>query len=315
MATFREVLALPGLDVRAAVLDDLATYHGITPEEARRRCVGWEELSLAEWQATGNAADPGKDDEDARVRFYRSMQSWSYDLLWWAYIQSAGLAEPAAVIALRWLEHNAPGRDHLDLGSGAGTTSQLFLARGWNSTLADLSSTLLDFARFRLERRGAQAGYVDLHAGSLPAGAFDVVTAIDTLAHVPDIHRTGRELHAALRPGGLLVANLDIRKPAPETAWHLYDDDLRARHDLHRAGFRPIARLRYGLVVYRRVDDAGVARLVRTAGDWFRLASPPRRLARRIGHPLLRTVAAVRRSRRVRAQRAGAASGGPRSEP
>ncbi|MFC4949307.1 class I SAM-dependent methyltransferase [Pseudonocardia sp. GCM10023141] len=274
MSAFRENLRIPGRDLRESVLDDLATYHGITPEEARLRCLTWEERSVQEWEAA-NA-----DDDAGRVAFYRTMQSWSYDLLWWAYLQAEMFAEPSSVMALRFLQANAAGRRHLDFGAGVGATSQLFVANGWVSTLADLSSTLLEFARFRLERRDQVADYLDLHRQALPAGAYDAITAIDTLAHVPDVHRTACELRGALSRDGILIANFDIRSPAPETAWHLHDDDLRARHDLLRAGFCPITHLGGGLIAYRRVDDYGLARARRTVWDWATLVSPPRRIAR-----------------------------------
>lgn len=276
MATFRQNLRLGGADIRESVLDDLATHHGISREEARERCLDWEQASVREWESAGAGDDAG------RVEFYRTMQSWSFDLMWWAYLQAEMHAEPSSVVALRFLQAHAPGRRHLDFGSGVGATSQMFMAEGWTSTLADLSATLLEFARFRIERRNQHATYLDLHQAALPAGAFDAITSIDVLAHVPDVHRTATELHGALSRDGILVANFDVRSPAAETAWHLHDDDLRARHELQRAGFRPIAHLGGGLIAYRRVDDHGLARARRTAWNWATLQSPPRRTARAV---------------------------------
>ncbi|WP_232665008.1 class I SAM-dependent methyltransferase [Pseudonocardia sp. TRM90224] len=291
METFRAGLRLDDRDVRASVLDDLATFHGITPEEARARCLDWEQDSLAEWAAV---EDP--------VAFYRTMQSWGFDLLWWAYLQATGHADPSHVIALRWLrqhtDYSLDSRKHLDFGSGVGVTSQLFADCGYETTLADLSSTLLGFARFRLERRGVSASYLDLGTEALPNDRYDVITAIDTLAHVPDLASTGRELHAALRPGGVLIANFDIREEAPETVWHLQDDDLRATYELRRAGFVSVGGLGYGLVAYRSVHDSGIKQRVRAARDWLTLVSPPRRLARRLGRPMLRAAGAHLERRR-----------------
>jgi SAM-dependent methyltransferase len=274
MTVFRESLRFEDGDLRDSILDDLATYHGITPEQARLRCLSWEERSVQEWEAS-NA-----DDDAGRVAFYRTMQSWSYDLMWWAYLQAEMHAEPSSVVAMRFLQAKMVGRRHLDFGSGVGVTGQMFAATGWTTTLADLSSTLLGFARFRLERRGQGAEYVDLHRQALPAGAYDAITAIDTLAHVPDVYRTACELHDVLVSNGILIANFDIRSAAPETAWHLHDDDLRARYELRRAGFRQIGHLGGGLVAYRKVDDHGLARARRRARDWITLVSPPRRAVR-----------------------------------
>lgn len=293
MAIFREGLRWGTDDIRTSVLRELATYHAISADEALERCLHWEEISLREWRSAEDlvTADGGPADghaDHARIAFYRTTQSWSYDLLWWAYVQAEGLADPASVIAQRWLQQRAPGRRHLDFGAGVGATSQLFVNRGWTSTLADLSSTLLDFARFRLDRRHLDAHYIDLGIDSLPAGAYDAITAIDTLAHVPDVYETGRQLCEALTVGGYLIANFDIREAADITAWHLQTDELTARYDLLRAGFRLVDHMGYGLIAYQRTDLTGFAEIRRVTWLWLTHVSPARTAARAIVHRLLR---------------------------
>ena len=56
---------------------------------------------------------------------------------------------------------------HLDFGSGVGVTVSSFNSSATKVTLADLSTTLLDFARFRFERRGEKATFIDLNETSL----------------------------------------------------------------------------------------------------------------------------------------------------
>jgi 2-polyprenyl-3-methyl-5-hydroxy-6-metoxy-1,4-benzoquinol methylase len=287
---FSSMLTIDGKDVRESVLDDLAAYHHCTPEEARERAMNWEQASVEEWESVD-----GSDSDEGRVAFYRTQQSWSYDLLWWAYLQTEGWGDPASVMAYRWLQQYSPGRRHLDFGSGVGTTSQLFIEGGWRSTLSDLSSTLLDFAKFRLERRGEQAQYIDLGTSGLPAGAYDSITAIDTLAHVPDVYATGLQLHAALGRDGYLVANFDIRKPTRETVWHLEADDLAARYELRRAGFKEVADLGYDLLVYRKVRPSGPRALLRQSWDWLTLVSPPRRIGRVASRPFLKALGRLRK--------------------
>ncbi|ODU04150.1 MAG: hypothetical protein ABS81_11535 [Pseudonocardia sp. SCN 72-86] len=290
MGSFVDALRRPGADgVRDAVLGDLGDHYGMTPDQARDACLNWEETSVDEWRAT-NASES----DAGRVEFYRTTTSWSFDLSWWAYLQSEGRADPSNVMAFRFAQQHSPGRRHLDFGSGIGVTSQLFVRNGWTSTCADLSSTLLDFARFRHERRDDVVSYIDLHNEQLPAGAYDAITAIDTLAHVPDVHASCRALHAALGPDGILVANFDIRAAAPETAWHLYDDDLRPVFDLRRAGFVPIGDAGYGMVGYRKVRNQGIRHGLRTLAAWVTLVSPPRRLARAASRPLLRGLGRLR---------------------
>ena len=275
MKWFRASLRLPEVaDVRAAVLDDLSNYSGLTPDQCVERCRNWESWSVEEW----SAAD--RSDIDGLTNFYQTTQSWAFDLLWYAYLQATGYGYPASVLALRAVAGQGHGRAHLDFGSGVGVTSQLFARAGYETTLADVSTSLLDFARYRLSRRGEPAGFIDLNDEKLETGRYDVITALDTLAHVPDLTDVVATLHDALRPGGWLVTNFDVRPPSPENAWHLYDDDLDLRAVLHRAGFAPSGRLG-DYVTYRRVDPSGTSQQLRVLFDRLILTSRPRRVIRR----------------------------------
>jgi SAM-dependent methyltransferase len=275
MELFRSCLRLPGTsDIRAAVLDDLTSYSGLSAEECVARCRGWEAWSVEEW----SAAD--RSDPTGVTEFYRTTQSWAFDLLWYAYLQAEGYAYPTSVLALRAAGLNGRGHAHLDFGSGVGVTSQLFARAGYETTLADISTSLLDFAHHRFNRRGEHARLVNLNDEGIGTGAYDVITALDTLAHIPDLAATARSIHRALKPGGRLVTNFGIRPTSPENAWHLYDDDLDLRADVHRAGFVPTGR--FGTyVVYRRVDPGTATHRLRGLRDRVTLTSQARRVLRR----------------------------------
>jgi SAM-dependent methyltransferase len=275
MEQFRACLRLPGIpDVRAAVLDDLSSYSGLPPEECVERSRNWESWSVEEWLAADRSGP------DRLRSFYRTTESWAFDLLWYAYLQTEGYGYPASVMALRAIAAKGNSRVHLDFGSGVGVTSQLFARAGYETTLADVSTSLLDFARHRLSRRGEAAQFIDLNDEKLDTGRYDVITALDTLAHVPDLADVVADLHGALRPGGRLVTNFDVRPPSPENAWHLYEDDLDLRATVHRAGFVPSGR--FGdFVVYRRVDPTEAAQRLRVRFDQLVLTSRPRRAIRR----------------------------------
>jgi SAM-dependent methyltransferase len=262
-------------DVRASVLRELSAYHDLTAEECIHRCIHWEQWSVQEWEESQRG--------DGLAEFYGSVQSWAFDLLWYDYLQAVEYAWPVkAIIAAAITSHVRSGT-HLDFGSGIGSMSQLMNCLGFESDLADVSSTLLAFARYRLERRGVHAGYIDLTCETLPADRYDAITAIDTLTHVDDLPSAIRQLHAALKPGGLLVANFDVRPPTPENAWHLYADDAPLRYRLHRAGFEPMEELGHGFSVYRRVEPGTVRHQLRGLRDMarYRLPKKPLRMARR----------------------------------
>lgn len=275
MEWFRDGLRLPGVaDVRTAVLDDLSRYSGLTPGQCAERCRDWESWSVSEWFAADRTGRDGLAD------FYRTTESWAFDLLWYAYLQAAGYGYPASVLALRAVAGRCRGRAHLDFGSGVGVTSQLFARAGYETTLADVSTSLLDFARYRLARRGEAARFIDLNDEKLETGRYDVITALDTLTHIPDLADVVAGLHDALRPGGWLVTNFDVRPASPENAPFLYEDDLDLRALLHQAGFAPSGRFgRY--LTYRRADPAGKAQQLRVLYDRLVVTSRPRRVLRR----------------------------------
>lgn len=232
METFRSALKVGDRDVRTSILQELSDYHGYTAEECLKRCLHWEDWSVEEWTAADRSTPEG-------IReFYQSVQSWTFDLMWYAYLQSTGDGYPASVIAAQFAENHEVGRDHLDFGSGTGTTAQLFTRLGFRTTLADISEPLLKYAAWRMKRYGDQAAQIHLTTAELPANSYDVITALDTLVHVTDFDATARDLHRAIRPGGYLLANFDIREEGDHgSQWHLYNDIHDIDHRLRVAGF------------------------------------------------------------------------------
>lgn len=281
MEVFRNCLTRGGRDERLSILDDLAEFHGLSAEECEQRCLHWEDWSVEEWKAADRSSPDGLRD------FYNSVQSWSFDLMWYAYLQATGHAFPAAVMAARFALANGVGNRHLDFGSGVGVTSQFFARRGYITTLADVSRPLLDFARWRLERHGDRAKTIDLNSHAVPAASYDCITALDTLVHVPDFEATVGELHRALVPGGLLFANFDIRDRSAETsAWHLYGSAIDLDCRLQACGFAKVKKLGVSPTCYRRVDPNTGRHRIRRVGNT--VAAPVRStlmLARRVRWP------------------------------
>lgn len=238
MAIYRAALGLPGLpDVRAAIVNDLSTCYEIEEAECVRRCLTWEAWSVEEWQAADRSSPEGLRD------FYNSTTSWSFGLAWYAYLQAEGVVFPSTVAACRALRPASRASRCLDFGSGIGDAAQLLTALGHTVDLADVSRPLPSFARWRLERRGQRAGYIDLNEATLPANTYDAILAKDVLTQVPDFSATVTGLHRALRPGGLLIASIDARPMSPENAWHLYDEELPLRRTLQNIGFEQVRTL------------------------------------------------------------------------
>lgn len=289
MAEFRQaLLCADSSDIRASILDDLSTYFHLSNEDCVARCLGWEQWSIEEWQAsTRQTAEEITD-------FYLTTKSWAFDLVWYAYLQAEGFEYPTSVVIARSVGRELAGLRHLDFGSGAGVTSQLFERLGCESHLADISTALLSFAHHRHTRRGIDLRVIDLNTEELQTNHYDVITAVDTLAHVPDVAATARALHRALKPGGLLFTNFDTRPEAPENAWHLYQDDLPLRWALQRAGFEPVERLEGGMKKYLRVEPTGLKHHARGARDVVLFKTPFTRASRRARWTARRVVARAR---------------------
>ncbi|MAT06300.1 MAG: methyltransferase type 11 [Acidimicrobiaceae bacterium] len=273
LACYRDALRLDG-SVRAGVVRDLADYYEFTDDQVVHRCVHWEEWSTEEWLSEERST------ADAINDFYRTTRSWSFDLLWFAYLQAEMYRYPvSAAIATSLAERGRVSGRHLDFGCGVGVTSQMFSRLGFESEMADISTSMLDFAQFRTRRRAESIRSIDLNDEAIQAGQYDVVTAIDTLVHIPDLERVLCELHAAIAPGGRLFANFAVRPRTAENSQFLYDDELPLRRMIQRVGFEQRRRLDGMITEYERVEPTGWRHLARRARTAVAL-SPLRPIAK-----------------------------------
>ena len=98
----------------------------------------------------------------------------------------------------------------LELGCGNGLLWKENAGRippGWNITLSDLSSGMLDAAWRNLVVTGRPFQFKEIDAQSIPFenGTFDAVIANHMLYHVPDRPRAIAEIKRVLKTGGLLI--------------------------------------------------------------------------------------------------------------
>lgn len=95
----------------------------------------------------------------------------------------------------------------LDLGCGPGRDLVDLSSRGHRPTGLDGSARFCQMARARSGRPVLHQDFLDLR---LPDAAFDGVFANATLFHVPaqELPRVLRQLHATLRPGGVLFSSV-----------------------------------------------------------------------------------------------------------
>lgn len=102
--------------------------------------------------------------------------------------------------------HAAPPFRILDFGCGPGRDLAAFRALGHEAVGLEGSPPLAAMAR---EHSGCEVWEQDFIALQLPAGSFDGIFANASLFHVPRevLPRVLGELHAALKPGGVLFSS------------------------------------------------------------------------------------------------------------
>lgn len=196
---WRAALLLPGeTDLTESGLRELAEYFGMSRDEARRECGTALADSKREWEAA-----PRKTSEQM-LDFYRRTRSYIFEHIWW---HATDVETNSANVEIAEYAMHCGGRNYLDFGSGVGANAILFASRGFNVTLADVSPTMLNFARWRLARRALPAVYIDLNTQALPGSAFDLISAVDVCEHLVDLDAEFKRVSRALKIEGSFVFN------------------------------------------------------------------------------------------------------------
>ncbi|MBK6630756.1 MAG: bifunctional 2-polyprenyl-6-hydroxyphenol methylase/3-demethylubiquinol 3-O-methyltransferase UbiG [Betaproteobacteria bacterium] len=121
-------------------------------------------------------------------------------------------------LRLEWIDRIAglAGQKVLDVGCGGGILAESMATRGAIVTGIDLSDKALSVARLHLLETGEKVDYRKISAEELAAemsGAFDVVTCMEMLEHVPDPASAVRACAQLVRPGGLVFFSTISRNP------------------------------------------------------------------------------------------------------
>lgn len=122
-------------------------------------------------------------------------------------------------LRLDWIDSLAPvrGRRIVDVGCGGGILAEAMAQRGARVTGIDLAAKPLGVARLHaLETGAADLDYREISAESLAAeqpAAFDTVTCMEMLEHVPDPASTVRACATLARPGGWVFFSTINRNP------------------------------------------------------------------------------------------------------
>ena len=122
-------------------------------------------------------------------------------------------------VRLAYVAARAPlsGRRVLDVGCGGGLLSEAMARAGAEVTAIDLADELVKVARLHGLESGLKVDYrlqsVEALADEMP-GAFDTVTCMEMLEHVPDPGAILDACARLLKPGGRLFVSTLNRTPA-----------------------------------------------------------------------------------------------------
>jgi len=121
-------------------------------------------------------------------------------------------------LRLEWINALAPLADKsvVDVGCGGGILAESMAKKGARVTGVDLSEKALKVADLHSLESGAQVRYELISAEDLAArepAAYDVVTCMEMLEHVPDPAAVVRACSTLLKPGGHVFFSTINRNP------------------------------------------------------------------------------------------------------
>jgi 2-polyprenyl-6-hydroxyphenyl methylase / 3-demethylubiquinone-9 3-methyltransferase len=121
-------------------------------------------------------------------------------------------------LRLGWIDRHAAlaGKKVLDIGCGGGILAEAMARRGASVTGIDLSEKALKVAELHLLESQLEISYRKAMAEELAAetpGAFDVVTCMELLEHVPEPSAMVAACARLVRPGGQVFFSTINRNP------------------------------------------------------------------------------------------------------
>lgn len=122
-------------------------------------------------------------------------------------------------LRLDWISQTAGGLQNkkiIDVGCGGGILTESMAAKGADVTGIDLAEKSLKIARLHSLESGVKVKYEHISAESMAAEhieAFDVVTCMEMLEHVPDPASIIRACSQMVKPGGWVFFSTLNRNP------------------------------------------------------------------------------------------------------
>jgi len=163
---------------------------------------------------------PGKEPSPPNVDAAEVAKFTSLAAEWWDPTGPFATLHAINPLRLNWIDEHARlrGKKVLDVGCGAGILSEAMALRGASVTGIDAGAEHLEVARDHAIESGVEIDYLRTTAEDFAernAGAFDVVTCMEMLEHVPDPGSVVSALSRLLAPGGKLSCPRSTVRRAP----------------------------------------------------------------------------------------------------
>ena len=115
----------------------------------------------------------------------------------------------------------------LDIGCGAAVMEEALLERGFETWGIDVSARMIEYGKARIARhpqaRRCHLALGDAERLSCADGFYDAIVSMGALEYLPDYEPALREVHRALRSGGVAVLTVPNRVAAYHAARRGYD--------------------------------------------------------------------------------------------
>ncbi len=137
---------------------------------------------------------------------------------WWDPNGASKLLHELNPLRLRYVDRaiSLPGRRILDVGCGGGILSEAMARAGARVLGIDLAPALIEVAQLHAQQAQVEVDYrtaaVEDLARERP-GAFDAVTCMEMLEHVPDPAAALQALAALAKPAGDIIVSTLNRRP------------------------------------------------------------------------------------------------------
>ena len=196
---FQRLLLMPDQSrLEESFRSELSEYAQLDASMVSTRMEQSAKRMAAEWQSRDRSTEQSQKD------FYLNNEEYFFNLC--KYNSSEQFAQ-LGVAAVNLALSTANTRTVIDFGCGIGSLSIVFSRLGFRVVLADISKPLLDFARWRFEKRFLEASFVNLELETPGQSAADLVVALDTFEHIGNPRSALERIYEWLNKEGVVVFN------------------------------------------------------------------------------------------------------------